>query len=101
MRKGKLALTDLGGALTLREEAIMSNLPERIPIFGKVIRASNRAYTGFLNKLRVDIFNDIIRKSETAGKKLTDRELEDIGRFINAGTGKGELFSILKDAAPG
>src|SRR3990167_3541204 len=100
MRKAKLALTELGGTLTTREEAIMSNLPERIPVVGRVIRASNRAYTGFLNKLRVDIFNDIVRKAETAGKKLTDRELEDIGRFINAGTGRGELFSILKDAAP-
>src|SRR3990167_534950 len=89
MRRAKLPITDLGGGLASREETIMSSLPERMPVLGKIFRGSNRAYTGFLNKLRVDVFNDIVGKTKIAGKQLTDKELEDIGKFINAATGRG------------
>lgn len=92
MRRAKLALTELGSELTSREEAIMSNLPERIPFLGKVFRGSNRAYTGFLNKLRADVFDDIIKKSE----KLSDEELKSIGKYVNAATGRGNLGELQR-----
>ena len=37
MKRAKLAITELGGKLTKREEAFMSQLPEKIPLFGKKI----------------------------------------------------------------
>ena len=100
MRKAQLSITELGSQLSTREERIMSSLPESFPLIGRVIRASNRAYTGFLNKLRADVFDDIIRKTSIVGKELTNQELTDLGRFINAGTGRGNLPSILKGTAP-
>ena len=99
MRRAKLAFTDLGSALTSREEVIMANLPERIPFLGKVFRGSNRAYTGFLNKLRADVFDDIVRKAQITGKKLTETELEGLGKFINAATGRGDIGQLQKASA--
>ena len=100
MKQARLALTDLGGGMTTREEAFMSNWAEKIPGFGILAKASNRAYSGFLNKLRVDTFEDIVTKSRVAGKKLNEKELKDIGSFINAATGRGNLPNVLADAAP-
>jgi len=91
MRKGGLALTDIGGPLSTREEAFIGNMAEKIPLYGSLIRASNRAYTGFLNKLRVDVFDDLLRKSEVLGIEHTDEFLKSLADFINAGTGRGKF----------
>ena len=98
MRKANLALTDLGGSLTTREEAIMSNLPEKIPGMGRIFRGSNRAYTGFLNKLRADVFDDILTKSRATNKKWSEKEFKDLGTFINTASGRGKLGSLESSA---
>ncbi|KKL69840.1 hypothetical protein LCGC14_2110880, partial [marine sediment metagenome] len=98
MRKNELAITELGQSLTTREEAFMSNWAERIPLIGKVVRASGRAYTGFLNKLRADVFDDFIKK----GIKLEIEDpkfLKDAADFINHATGRGRLPQKLEPAA--
>ncbi len=90
MKENKLAITDLGTSVTEREEAFMSNLAEQIPIIGKGVRASSRAYTGFLNRIRADVFDDFVKN----GKKLNvddPRFLEDAARFINNATGRGDF----------
>lgn len=43
------------------EEAFFSSLPGRIPVFGWPIKASNRAYTTFLNQMRYDYANGIYK----------------------------------------
>jgi hypothetical protein len=99
MKDADLPLTDLGKSLTKREEAFMSRLPEHIPLFGHLQRASNRAYSGFLNQLRADVFDDLIRKAEIQGKQLTHKEIKNIGEFIGAATGRGKLPKSLESAA--
>lgn len=87
-QKSGLSLTDLGNNLSDREEAIMSNLPEKIPGY----KASNRAYTAFLNKLRADTFESLVNDAKTAGHNIDDVEFtKQIAKFVNNATGRGSL----------
>ena len=103
MKKGKLAITEMSPLLTSQEEAFMgANLAEKIPVVGRVVRASDRAYTGFLNKLRADVFDDLVGKAEKLGLDPASNTplLQEIGKFVNAGTGRGNLPKSLAGAAP-
>lgn len=97
MRENKLALTDMGEVLNAREEAFMSNLAEKIPGFKYVARGSNRAYSGFLNKLRADVFDDLLKKAKQLGIE-TPNLARDIARFVNSATGRGELPGSIRNA---
>lgn len=91
-----LKLTDLTN-LSSREEAIASNWLEKIPGYGKGVRASNRAYTAFLNKLRADHFESLINDSKAMGidpmKDLTTAR--EIAEFVNNATGRGSLRASI------
>ena len=97
--KHGLPLTDIGAGLTGREEAFMSNLAEKIPIFGKLAKGSNRAYTGFLNKMRVDLFDDFVNTAELNGIK-SEKYFDDAAKFVGAATGRGNLYKTLEGSAP-
>lgn len=93
MERSGLALSDLGGNLSKREEAFMSQWAEQMPVIGKLVRGSERAYTGFLNQVRADTFDSLVKQSEEAGidLKKDPKALKDIASFINAATGRGSL----------
>lgn len=108
-----LKLTDLTD-LTSREEAIMSTWAETggyvegksrgIPgiskaysqTLGKVVRKSNRAYTAFLNNLRADTFEALVKDAGifTGDPRQIERNLplaRSIADFVNTATGRGKL----------
>lgn len=92
MDQAGLAITGLDEATLLaREEQFLSRLPERIPIFGRLVRASNRAYTGFLIKLRADVFDELLKRSTISGVPQTEQLHASIAKFVNAATGRGDL----------
>lgn len=93
----KLYLADLNGRLSAREEAMRSTLAERIPGVGRIVRASNRAYTGFLNRQRVDAFDAMV---ESAGGKdaITPEGAKILADAVNALTGRGTAFGAEKMA---
>lgn len=94
MRESGLALTDLEG-LSTREEQFVSNLAERIPIAGRGVRASGRAYVGFLTKMRADYFDYMIEVAGKQGLDVTDKKLTDsVARYINSATGRGDLGAL-------
>lgn len=96
MQRAKLALTGLQelGKTTGAEEAFIgARLAERIPGVGRVIKASDRAYTGFLTKLRADVFDDLLKNTQKAGIPQDDRLIQGIGDFVNTATGRGSLGS--------
>lgn len=104
-----VSLTSLDEGLNNREEAIRSDLAEKIPLYGKYVRASNRAYKTFLNTLRVGTLEDIVNGAtadQSIGSKLNPFSLQSfgnsdplnnavlgkqIGDFINNATGRGSL----------
>lgn len=86
--RGNVALTGVDGA----EEAFVSQLPEKIPILGRGVAASDRAYTGSLTQLRFSAFKHILNDLRASGidpAGLGDEQLESIGKFINTSSGRG------------
>jgi hypothetical protein len=100
--------------ISTREESVASTWIETGEMFGKgtalqkgykailgdPIRATNRAYTAFLNQLRADTFesliNDAVRdfKSGVKGAKdpMTDLKFaKEIADYVNTATGKGPM----------
>lgn len=91
--KSGLSLTSLE-QLSQREEAFMSKWAEKIP----GVRASERAYVGFLNKLRSDTFDSLLTTAEKAGRDITPELTRSIAKYINTSTGRGSLGSLEKAA---
>ena len=98
MRAAGLDLTTHGSDLAAREEQFMSQWAEKIPIIGRGVKASERAFTGFLNKLRADTFDSLIKLHEQAnnGAALSEKQLKDIAWFVNNATGRGDLGRFSK-----
>jgi len=84
-KRAGLRLSDLSENLFEREEIFMTTLLDKIP----GMAASQRAYIGFLNKLRMDSFDDLIKKAKLAGEdvSLGSKAAEDIATIVNAFTG--------------
>lgn len=92
-----LFLSGLGDDLARREEAFMSPIAEKIPGFGRVVKASERAYIGFLNQLRSDTFDNLLKDAVRMGhdpKKIAPT----IAKFVNTSTGRGSLGMLEKNA---
>lgn len=97
MKRSELALTENGRDLSKREEDFMSEWAERIPVLGHLVKGSGRAYQGFLNKTRADIFDSLLANARDAGIDLHGKDskaLRDIARFINVASGRGDLGKL-------
>jgi len=99
MKKAKLSITSPSGSLTRQEEFFIgARLAEKLPVgIGKVIKASNRGAVAFLNKLRADVFDTVLKQSEKAGVAIDQHFLESLGGFINAATGRGSIIRASKN----
>ncbi|MEM3091492.1 MAG: hypothetical protein QXU39_02460, partial [Candidatus Pacearchaeota archaeon] len=98
-KKAGLELTDVGPIVRLREETFMSPFIEKIPVIGSVVRATGRAWTGFLNKMRADVADKMIENAKILGKNVEDEKfLKNLGYFINAATGRGKLGKLERIA---
>lgn len=93
--KMKIRLTDpFSPFLEAREEAFGGGYAEQIPFLGThLIKGSERAYVQYLNKLRWDMANRLIKKWEDDGKTFDNSEklYKLTGKFVNDITGSGEL----------
>lgn len=87
MRRAKL---DVG----VNEEQFPTHLPEKIPVLGRVYKATENAYTAFVRKTRADVFDKYIDIANKAGVNLDDRGLQSIGKMVNSLTGRGHLGPI-------
>jgi hypothetical protein len=97
-----LALTDVDADMSHHEERFLSNLATQIPVFGHVVKGSERAYVGFLNKLRADTFDTLIKNARDAGHPLDDKARQsDIAEYINTATGRGDLNGLVPKVSKG
>jgi hypothetical protein len=98
-RKAKLSFTDVSPIMRQREEQFMASMAEKIPGLGRLIKASSRAYTGFLNKMRADVADQLINTKKLLGENPNDqRFLDTMGTFVNMSTGRGDLGSLERSA---
>lgn len=95
--RSKLYLAPLGDDTKLSgmEEGYMSKIAEKIPY----VRASERAYITFLNKLRADSFDAMVAGLSKNGSP-TQQEAEAVANFINIATGRGKLYQLEQAAVP-
>ena len=81
-------------AVTGDSDEIMASahILEKIPVYGRGIAASDRAYSGGLTKLRYNVAKQWIDSQggiDEFAKKFSDKEMKDIGEVINTSTGSG------------
>lgn len=62
------------GSLLNSEEEFLNSYAGDIPVVRNVVGASQRAYVGFLNKLRFDVYNTMKEQAESLGNALTTPE---------------------------
>src|SRR3990167_3816982 len=104
MKDSGLFLSDITHnaiGLSKKEERFLSNFASKIPIIGQLVRASERGYVGFLNKLRADVFDDITEQFIKGGFNPDDHPQvwTNLADFINTVSGRGKLCG-LEGAAP-
>lgn len=76
-----------------REEQFMSNLLEKIPYLGAPARASSRAYSSYLNRVRVDVFNSLVSSFKETGFS-SQKVLKELADYVNTATGRGSLGAL-------
>lgn len=87
----QLPLTASNVAASAREESFMSNLADKLPWVAR----SHTAFTIFGNKLRADVFYHVI-DGWTPEQLADQNNLEQLGTFLNAATGRGDLPQLLE-----
>lgn len=92
MEESGLAFSDLNYDLEAREEMFQSNWAEKIPGLGRLIRGSGRGFTGFLNRLRADVWQDIRKDAAKVGKDVNNIDfMHELSGYVNNATGRGSL----------
>ena len=76
---------------TDREEMFVSNLGERIPVWGKIVRASDRNMVSGLNMMRAACFDSFLKSNPNA----TDVELKAWADYVNVASGRGNLGKFI------
>jgi DNA-binding CsgD family transcriptional regulator len=99
-QRAGIFLGDVAGGATRQEEGFAGRFVRRIPILGAAVKASERAYTGGLNRIRADAY-DALSATLVEGGKPTDAEVKWLGRMVNTLTGRGSLKNAKADLALG
>lgn len=86
----------------LHEEAFPSSIPEKIPLLGRLFKASETAFNGSAMKMRADLADAVIASAEQNGVDMLDPlQATAHGKFVSAMTGRGDLGkaeAIAKEA---
>ena len=86
-----LAATSMEGGFTEVDERFMSNIAKKIPLFGILVRASERAAVLGMNGLRAQVFDNTVREWKGTGK--TTKDYKELANIINISSGIGKIDS--------
>lgn len=74
------------------EEAFPTSVASKIPILGRLYKASEAAYNGAALRMRADYADYLIAKAEKFGVDTLDpAQAQGIGKLTNSMTGRGEV----------
>lgn len=79
-------------ALSRREEAFMSRIASGLPL----VKQSERAYTVYLDRLRMEAFSKYADELRAAGA-ADPKEFRDVAHWLNLATGRGDVGDWGKD----
>lgn len=86
------ALGKDAGLEALTEEAYPSHAPEKIPLLGRLFKASEAAYNGGALRMRADLADKFIADAHRQGLNTKDaKEMRGIGTLVGSMTGRGSL----------
>lgn len=89
------------GLGVLHEEAFPSSLPERIPLLGRIFKASETAFNGSALRMRADLTDAIIMNAEKNGVDMLDeKQASAFGNLVTSLTGRGELKTFAAAGQP-
>lgn len=79
----------------LREEAYPGTIAEKLPVFDRLLKASDVAYNGAILGMRADYMDKVIKTAERLGVDMTDPEqARGLGHLVNSLTGRGNLGKL-------
>lgn len=71
------------------EEAYPTSIPERIPILGRLFKASKVAFEGSALRMRIESYKILRNIAEKNGVEWSTTQIEDIGKLVNSMTARG------------
>lgn len=71
------------------EEQFPTSLPKKVPVVGRVFKASEDAFVGSAIRARIDIFDLLKEKAINNGVKWNDTQVKDNGKMISSLTSRG------------
>lgn len=98
-----VSFTNLKDDIFEHEEELRGKIVQKLPVIGRLVKGSNRAYTAFSNNLRLGAYKGYKSLAQKAGVDLDVPGMEAnkraIANFVNDATGRGDLGSMEKNAA--
>ena len=73
------------------EERFPVNYPGKIPVLGRVFKASEAAFTNTAIRMRINTFDLLYDMAKKNGVKIDNIQVKDMGTLINAVTARGDL----------
>jgi len=71
------------------EEAYPISLPERVPILGRIFKASKVAFEGSALRMRINNYKLLRNLAKNNGVEWSDTQIKDIGKLVNSMTARG------------
>lgn len=102
-QKSKLDIAEIDTPLErFKEEEAQQSYAEKIPVAKQAVRMSNRAATAIANKMKFDIFNQLVDGFEESGRTFENSpELyKEAAKYANQLVGRGFLGEKLEMASP-